>query len=948
MDFRQNHNFFFSYSALAAFILCLFANYSFSQNPQIINFDKQKYKAARQNWSVTFDKDGTSYFGNNLGLLEFDGITWKLTPSGTSSIIRAVAADSNDRIYIGGYRELGYWKKDKEGNFKYNSLSNLVEDKFATNEEFWNIINIGNKICFHSFSGIFVYESGSFNVIKPGGFVNFATRLGDQLYFTIKEKGIYKLSDSSYIPVIESDFFIDKTVRFILKPKNQQLILIGTESNGIFAYNENTRQFYDWAPKLTNILSEDKINHGAESENGNIFIGTILDGLFIVDEGGNQLHHLNVENGLQSNTVLGLATDNFGNVWLALDKGIDFISFPESEAFKIVENDKLGALYSAAIYNNNLYIGTNQGLYRRSWLDDTHPFSLVPNTQEQVWDCQIIDNTLFVGHNSGTFVIKNNLAEKISNNSGGYSIVRHPQNPDILIQSTYSSLVVYSKSSGEWKFSHIIRDFNNLIRHLAIDHLNNIWASHLYLGVYKIRLNDRFDSIKTIKYYGKNSILGKEGRNSYVFKVENRIVFTTGKQLYTYNDLADSIVPYDILNKQLDNYSSSFRIVPAPEHRYWFINEYGCACFEIQHHVVKKIKEYPKALFDNQLIPNFENIIPYERDKAIVCLENGYAILDLSSPEQGDEILQQELQLREIISSDKHERTRNIIYSDKDISIPFNWNSLILRYSFPLFSGDKYSFHYKIVGLMDNWSEELDKPIINIKRIPPGKYYLSVKAVNRWGKASKIHTIKFTIKSPWYQSTPAYIIYTLIFAVMAFYSRYLTIKRVKNREKRKRIIKEREIVQLRNEKLRADISFKSQQLANSTMGIIKKNEFLISLKDKLKRQKEQLGTRYPDKYFQDIIKKIDKNITGEDDWQLFEFNFEQAHETFLLNLKKSYNDLTPSDLRLCAYLRINLTSKEIAPLLGVSVRGVENHRSRLRKKLNLSTETNLTEFILSL
>ncbi|MDF1546825.1 MAG: hypothetical protein P1P88_03320 [Bacteroidales bacterium] len=211
MNFKQNHIFANLLSALATFFICLSSNPSFSQIPQIINFDKQKYHAARQNWSVTYDKEGIFYFGNNMGLLEFDGITWKLNPSGNSSIIRAVSVDDSDKIFSGGYRELGYWDKEKEGGLKYHSLSNLVEDKFTTNEEFWNIISIGNKIYFHSFSGIFVYESGSFNVVKPGGFVNFATRLGDQLYFTIKEKGIYKLSDSSYIPVIEANFFSDKT-----------------------------------------------------------------------------------------------------------------------------------------------------------------------------------------------------------------------------------------------------------------------------------------------------------------------------------------------------------------------------------------------------------------------------------------------------------------------------------------------------------------------------------------------------------------------------------------------------------------------------------------------------------------------------------------------------------------------------------------------------------------
>jgi DNA-binding CsgD family transcriptional regulator len=130
------------------------------------------------------------------------------------------------------------------------------------------------------------------------------------------------------------------------------------------------------------------------------------------------------------------------------------------------------------------------------------------------------------------------------------------------------------------------------------------------------------------------------------------------------------------------------------------------------------------------------------------------------------------------------------------------------------------------------------------------------------------------------------------------------------------------------------------------MSMIKKNEFLLDLKQLLMRQKEQLGTRYPDKYFNDIVKKIDKNISSHDDWQIFETNFEQAHEQFMRKIKDDFPDLTAKDLRMCAYLRMNLSSKEIAPLLGITVRGVENHRYRLRKKMGLSHDDNLIDLIL--
>ena len=132
------------------------------------------------------------------------------------------------------------------------------------------------------------------------------------------------------------------------------------------------------------------------------------------------------------------------------------------------------------------------------------------------------------------------------------------------------------------------------------------------------------------------------------------------------------------------------------------------------------------------------------------------------------------------------------------------------------------------------------------------------------------------------------------------------------------------------------------------MSIIKKNEFLLKLKESFQKQKEDLGTRYPDKYYNHITQKIDTNISHGDDWKIFETNVEQAHEQFIQKLITKYPQLTHSDLRLCTYLRMNLSSKEIAPLMRISVRGVENHRYRIRKKLDLPSDINLTDFILGL
>ncbi len=123
------------------------------------------------------------------------------------------------------------------------------------------------------------------------------------------------------------------------------------------------------------------------------------------------------------------------------------------------------------------------------------------------------------------------------------------------------------------------------------------------------------------------------------------------------------------------------------------------------------------------------------------------------------------------------------------------------------------------------------------------------------------------------------------------------------------------------------------------MNIIKKNEFLTQLKNKLAEanKKEDI---------QEVISIINKNIAEKDNWKLFKEAFDNADKDFLQSVKKEHPNLTSNDLKLCAYLRLNLSSKEIAPLLNISVRSVEIKRYRLRKKMNLEHDQGLVEYIL--
>ena len=143
--------------------------------------------------------------------------------------------------------------------------------------------------------------------------------------------------------------------------------------------------------------------------------------------------------------------------------------------------------------------------------------------------------------------------------AGGFSITEDPLKPGRLIQSTYSNLVIFEKVNSAYRQTGIIKGFSDLIRYIEFDHRGNLWASHMHRGIYKLQLNSLRDSAVNIQYYGENSAFKKD-HSIHVFKVENRIVFTTEEELFTYNDLNDSIVPYHLLNERLGEYTAAHRI----------------------------------------------------------------------------------------------------------------------------------------------------------------------------------------------------------------------------------------------------------------------------------------------------------------------------------------------------------------------------------------------------
>jgi DNA-binding CsgD family transcriptional regulator len=298
-----------------------------------------------------------------------------------------------------------------------------------------------------------------------------------------------------------------------------------------------------------------------------------------------------------------------------------------------------------------------------------------------------------------------------------------------------------------------------------------------------------------------------------------------------------------------------------------------------------------------------------------------------------------------------------------DISIEHDWKNIHFEFSSPVYGNDNsVSYAYKLEGYDKDWSDWSSKSEKDYTNLPPGRYSFKVKAKNNLNTESAIESFEFTITPPFYRTIWAYGIYLIIFlsSPVVFYlyqKRKLKYQQQKHEEEQRKLQyvhqleltkTEGELIALRNEKLQSDIEHKNTELATSAMHLVQKGELLSKLKSDLSGLMRKMDNEYAISEIKKMIKVLGEDEKMDEDWEHFSQHFDHVHSNFIKILKEVHPSLSPNEIKLCTYLRMNLSTKEIAQLMNISVRGVEIGRYRLRKKINLPTETNLVEYMISL
>ena len=913
--------------------------------PPSRNFTPEEFSAENQNWGIAQSKDHLVYFANNSGLLEYNGANWRLFRSPNQTIIRSVTV-AEERVYTGCYREFGYWEKDEFGNLNYSSLSRSIQDKLLEDEEFWSIVPVEGKVFLKYKKIIYTYalRTKSFAILNlESSFPKiFNTDMG--VFTQANNDGLYQITGGKKILVSNASVLKDDEVINVFSVRGKLLLL--TRNNGFYVKDDG--ELRKWSIPSDALLRDNSIYSAIQLRDKRFVLGTVSNGLLLIDGKGNTVLRFNRRNGLLNNTILSLYEDFDSNIWLGLDYGIGLLNL--NSPYKVYNDIEgtIGSVYAAVQRDGYLYLGTNQGLYRQKREPGYQP-QLIDGTQGQVWSLEVIEDTLFCGHHSGTFIVKDDIAVKIAEVPGTWKVRKINSSSNTLLQGNYDGLYVLKNNGQRWAVHNKIDGFNNSSRYFEL--LNEtLFVNHEYKGVFKITIDSTFSVAKRVEL---DSF--QPGFNSSLAKFNGDVLYAFKNGILKYDDSEERFRLDSTLSKihPKSTYISGKMVVDKQNDFLWLFSENYIS--KVKRGKLGETFVHEEISIDRitrEGLDGYEIISPLDNDTYLVGTSSGYIVLDLAAIQNNEnDVHFSTVSIRPKDRSGRFERFLNLSGGHRLEPSQNNLNLSFYTTSFNKLNEPKYQ--YQLLGRYPQWSDWSDDSSVNFENLSPGQYTFNVRAKVGNTLSKNMASFSFQIEKPWYQSTLAIVMYGLIALIGSFFIHSAYRRYYKNRQnqliaRNKRQMEltkaqnEKEIIKIKNEQLRQEFKSKSNELAASTLSIIRKNELLTKVKEELIATTKNQDTIKP------IVTIIDKNLKKNDDWELFKEAFNNADRKFLKKLKKAHPNLTPNDIRLCAYLRLNLSSKEIAPLLSISPRSVEIKRYRLRKKMSLSQNDNLTNYILKL
>ena len=910
-----------------AFFLFLLCSWASAQEllPFVENFTKSNYNGDNQVWSVAQGSDNAFYFANNHYLLRYNGVRWEKYSLPNKTIIRSVFSDG-DKIYSGSYNEFGYWIR-KNGTLHYTSLTkgkNFFRG-LSINEEIWKIFKHDNKIYFQSFNDLYVLENTTIRKIRIPFQVSYCFLVEDKIYAASVKDGVFLFEKNKFTKIEKWNLLENNIIHAIDKAKNKMFFF--TQKNGVYYEENNTLK--PWLHPINELLKKETIITAKAISNNRLVIGTAFQGVYVVNLNDNSYNNISRKNALKNNSILSIGTDKENDLWLGLDNGISHIEINSS--YKIFSDNTgiLGSVYTMAPLNNGLLLGSNHGVFKYQ----NKELTLLPNSQGQVWDILKVKDKYLIGHNDGTYIYENNDLKKVNSISGGWKFLKSNYH-DSYFLANYSGIVIYENPNDFQnfkRFSNLTKPIKNIIQNKE----NELWAVDNYRSLYRLLFDEDFKVKKVENITQKNKILNDYGVKMVSFN--NEVLFYINSKWYNYNAISDKLELNTYFNKSFANISELISIddenfIVLKEKSLYLINR-------VNNKFVWNL--IPEKYYEGKII-NQDTKVFKVGSQFLLNLDDGFFAFEL-----------QKSKFKPNKNSVKVEAMVDGVFIERSATIGHN-KSINLDIISEFYGNSKQELFYTLDDTKDFNSLKNSNIVLN--NLSSGSHELVIY-YNDGENYVQLSSFNFRVEMPWYISIWMILIYlSIIGGAFYLYYKWNKIRYIEKLKLKEEELKhQKEILKLEMDAqsklklqeyekhiLEVQIQAKASEVAGKSLSIAKQSEMIESIQKALETENDMSNLK------SSIKKSIKINAINKNEWQSFEKNLLQSNEEFVQRLTKKYPVLTSKDIKLSIYLRMNLSSKEIAPLMNISFRGVELHRYRLRKKIGLTADDSLSKFMINI
>jgi len=793
--------------------------------PAINNYTYQEYEAGPVNWWALEDNDGIMYFANGAGVLQYDGVNWNTITMKVSA--RCLTKDKDDTIFVGGEGEIGYLKADKTGKLEFISLIEKLPKEEQVFSTVWEVDYFEGRVIFRTSNKLYAWDGKNMKVISSKDAYHVGRVINGTYYLRIWGRGLCVMTeDDTFELVPGGERFADKRI-YVILPYDDTNILIGTRNEGFYLYDG--KSFTPFKTGADIYVKGNLYMPGAALKDGNFLFNTFSNGSYLVDHNGKLLQKYNTENGLQDGAVDYAYVDSRGVLWMALFNGISNVNL--NSTFTILDSNmglSTNVINTVFKFNNTLYLSTNNGI---SYFEDGSDKILpIEGTFGQGSNFFVNRGRLYVGTGDMGLIEITGKTFKYVQQSKNYDLragfitsSKIDSNRMYIPHQQGITSLYYNSKSNKFELESTIKKIIPGGRGRLFENKDgSIWVESGEESGKVFLLKPHFDKSRIdlsdaeIVIYDENNGLPKT--NIGIGKFDGQLQFYAGgevKKIYFFNEKENRFDAKKVFYDHLIDWDRiGSNNITDKSGKTWFNGGTGVVIakknkdgeYEINTETFKELK--------NRIIWNIYPEDPKEDGSQVVWLSGPDGVVRYDGKLEKPTTPNFDVKIRSMsIAGD------SLIYAGgidfpKDLVIPFEDNTVAINYAAPLFIGQKdMLYSTQLEGFDKNWSSWVKTASREYINLPSKDYTFKVKAKNVYGDISEEKAVSFIIKTPWFKTIWAYVLYliALLFVVFAIVRTRTNILLNQQKELEQRVEDRTREVKLRLNEL-ATINHVSQAL----------------------------------------------------------------------------------------------------------------------------------------